>query len=886
MAPVVARTFTLGRYTCVERLGAGPVGEVWRAKRFGLVGVERQVYIHKLAPVLSRDAAAQGRLASALKTYGELEREGVLRLLESTTGTAEAFAVLEFPGFADLRKLRSGFDSTVEKDQTPGLWGAIALSLGRALSRLLVDAHKNGLWHGLLSPASIWLLPDGSLRVSELGLAALLPQAVWTQDATVKALASYVPPEVLSGTVPAGPENDIFALGAILAELLTQSPGGLTQVGAALREIADRARTASRSQRFSSMAELAQAIGSLPDADESPGVVRKALGRIAEQFQLAGDTVPQAVTISERSSAEPLPPPPGKSGDNKVAVSARMRISSLGDTSAKGAGRDISKPDRSAPSGKKAPAAPRVETEDTPLPQSRPLLLTNPKIPAAEAASGDAAQSVPSAAGSSGQGSGPAGKTSQPPRPRGRESGKMRSGVDWLTSQSGSMPTDEAVSVEQAAKATPTAKAVSGPSRAAATPPPISGQKDSGRASSVGKTSNPPDAAKRRSNPVSVNPKARAPASPAASATTPTADQPVSQALDSALPMKGQNAESWGHAPNTLSLNETNPALAPIKVSIAKPTAVADAKPADSAELLEKAAAALSAAPAVREQPIVAPQGEPSEGKRRSGPISEPQARVLSSTAPAELVDIQAAAQAAGATDANAASVSPATLDHTPPVPAEIPGERSPVQPARRAVLMAVLGGLAIAGLLLVYKLVSGPSTGSGLASDAGSAVSDGGSSTGAGPGRDAAATDLIVHASPAGRVIFDGVDKGLSPQTLKWPGGTHKLVVVADGHKLLRRDVTAAGKLDLALDPVKLPEDIQGPATVQVKCKTEGKLRIFIDGHDSGLTCPTESISVAPGKYTLSFVNPADTSTGGKPSEKKIKVKKGKKPTKVKVKF
>ena len=64
MASVVARTFTLGRYTCVERLGAGPVGEVWRAKRFGLVGVERQVYIHKLASVLSKDAAAQGRLAS------------------------------------------------------------------------------------------------------------------------------------------------------------------------------------------------------------------------------------------------------------------------------------------------------------------------------------------------------------------------------------------------------------------------------------------------------------------------------------------------------------------------------------------------------------------------------------------------------------------------------------------------------------------------------------------------------------------------------------------------------------------------------------------------------------------------------------------------------
>jgi serine/threonine protein kinase len=882
MASVVARTFTLGRYTCVERLGAGPVGEVWRAKRFGLVGVERQVYIHKLAPVLSKDAAAQGRLTAALKAYGELEREGLLRLLDSTTGATEAFAVLEFPGFADLRKLRSGFESTVDKDQAQGLWIATVLSLGRSLSQLLLSAHESGLWHGLLSPASIWLLPDGSLRVSELGLAALLPKTVWTQDATVKALAGYLPPEVLSGAQAAGPENDVFSLGAILAELLTQTPGGLSPLGTALREIADRARTTARSERFAKMAELAQALASLPDAESAGSSVTQVLGRVAAQFQLAGDTVPQPVTISERSSAEPLPPPPGKSGDNKVAVSARMRLSSPGETSGKAAVREISKPDSSAPAGKKSDAAPRAESEDTPLPQSRPLLLTNPKIPTGSAASGDALKTEPSPASISQDA--PA-KTSQTPRPRGRESGKMRSGIDWLTSSSQSMNAEGAEAAELPEKSAPLGKSNSGPQRVAAAAPTAPPPKDSGRTAQVGRTSsNPPAgaaAAKRRSNPVSVNPKAKSSGGPAASATTPTADQPVSQALNAALPLTIQDAESWGHKPNTLSLNETNPALAPVRLP-PKSGSAADGRPADSADLMAKAAAALSQAPAVSEQPMAA--SEPTEGKRRSGPISEPQPRVLSSTAPAEVVAIDLGQPASGQAAASLGASS-AAMDSGQPMAGDAAVERSPVKPGRRLGMLAVIAGLVILSIGLVYKLATGPGPGASGVGDAGPAAGDGGTAAEARGDKAAAENELVVRSTPEGRVLFDGIDKGRSPQTLKWPGGTHKLVIVAEGHKLLRREVTAAGTLELKLDPAHLPEDVQGPAMVKIACKTEGKLRILVDGHDSGMGCPSEELGLSPGKHTLSFVDPAEPASA-KAREKKLKVKKGKKPTKVKVKF
>ena len=905
---MVARTFTLGRYTCVERLGGGPAGETWRAKRFGLVGLERQVVVHKVGPALAKDAAALGRLATALKSYGELDSSALLRLVEFSSGATEAFSVWEFPGFADLRKLRTGLAAELEKDADQTLWPALVGHIARTLSAALALAHQAGLWHGLLSPAVIWLVPDGSLRISELGFAPLLPAAAWGQDATIKTLASYVPPEVLSGSVPAGPENDIFALGVILGELLTQSPSGSSTLATALREIADRARTTTRSQRFTSMTELAAALASLPASEglensAQATLIRQAIGRVAEQYQLAGDTVPQVVTISERSSAEPLPPPPGKSGDNKIAVSARNRISNLGEPSGKTAARETSKPAAAKP----ANAVPRNESEDTPLPQSRPLLLTNPKIPAPEN-EGDVkgAEAAGAATASTAAKEAASGTPASAAAAGGRKSGKHRSGIDWLTSQSDSVPTEAAKNAEAEAVKKPSLpprppsaalKSPSGPPKGAKA---TAAAKDSGPTAQVGRSSNPPGQAAggRRSNPVSVNPKARPASSAAASANTPTADQEVALAGATAAPDKAGSSDAWGRAPDTLSFNETSPALAPVKPPGPAVKTAPQPPPADSNELLAKATAALSGAPAVTEQAGTAsPAPAPTEaatadeagadkGKRRSGPISEPNARVLSSTAPAEIVQI---AEGLAQVDAERASA-----QASQPVPADNPAglgdpalaepsalDPSSIRPSGPPILVIVLGVVALIAIIVVIKLSSGSGVDPVAVLDGSVARKDGGSAS-PGGSKDPAQTGLVISSTPKAQIYLDGADKGSTPQTLKPTAGNHKLLLVAEGYKLLRRDVSESDKLELKLDAARLPEDIQGPAELKVKCKTEGKLRIIVDGHDSGMTCPTETLSVSPGKHTLTFVNVAD----GSLNEKKLKVKKGKKPTKLKVKF
>ncbi|HWE29916.1 MAG TPA: PEGA domain-containing protein [Polyangia bacterium] len=112
------------------------------------------------------------------------------------------------------------------------------------------------------------------------------------------------------------------------------------------------------------------------------------------------------------------------------------------------------------------------------------------------------------------------------------------------------------------------------------------------------------------------------------------------------------------------------------------------------------------------------------------------------------------------------------------------------------------------------------------------------------------------VTSVPAGAAVFvDGEARGTTPAQLTLTPGTHKLVVAAEHHKLLTRDITAnaGAALSLTLEPSKLPSSIAGPAGLKVRCHSHGELRILVDGADSGLSCPNdERISVTAGMHKI----------------------------------
>jgi hypothetical protein len=114
----------------------------------------------------------------------------------------------------------------------------------------------------------------------------------------------------------------------------------------------------------------------------------------------------------------------------------------------------------------------------------------------------------------------------------------------------------------------------------------------------------------------------------------------------------------------------------------------------------------------------------------------------------------------------------------------------------------------------------------------------------------------FAVGSTPAGAVVFiDGEAKGTTPAQMEVAPGAHKLVVAGEGQKLVQRsvDVVAGGRLDVTLEPAKLPPEVAGSAGLKVRCKSRGEIRIYVDGADSGRSCPNdERISVVPGPHKI----------------------------------
>jgi len=280
----------LGVYEIIAPLGAGGMGEVYRARDPQL---GRDVAIKVLPASLSRDPDRLRRFEQEARAAAALNHPNILAVYQFGTYEGAPYLVSELLEGSTLRDQLLRGPLSIRK----------AVDYGIQMARGLAAAHEKGIVHRDLKPENLFLTKDGRIKILDFGLAKLiaLPQASdpgsptlteGTEPGVVLGTVGYMSPEQVRGQTADG-RADLFALGAILYELLTgkrafykatsaetmsailnEDPPSVSQITSnippALQRVVQRCLEKTPEQRFHSASDLAFALEALSDSGSAP----------------------------------------------------------------------------------------------------------------------------------------------------------------------------------------------------------------------------------------------------------------------------------------------------------------------------------------------------------------------------------------------------------------------------------------------------------------------------------------------------------------------------------------------------------------------------------------------------------------------------------------
>jgi serine/threonine protein kinase len=218
------------RYRLTERIAAGGMGEVWRAEDIVL---GRGVAVKILRREYADDATFLARFRAEARHTAGLSHPGIAAVYDFSEGGGDEggppYLVMEHVPGEPLSALISR-EGSLSPQRTMDIVGQAALGLQAA--------HDAGVIHRDVKPGNLLVTPDGTVKITDFGIARATNSVPLTQTGAIMGTAYYISPEQASGQ-SVTPSSDVYSLGIVAYECLTGRrpfPGD-TPVSVALAQV-------------------------------------------------------------------------------------------------------------------------------------------------------------------------------------------------------------------------------------------------------------------------------------------------------------------------------------------------------------------------------------------------------------------------------------------------------------------------------------------------------------------------------------------------------------------------------------------------------------------------------------------------------------------------
>jgi tRNA A-37 threonylcarbamoyl transferase component Bud32 len=341
----MAESSSIGKYEIRREIGRGAMGVVYEGYDPSIKRVVALKTIRSEQLAGDQSAAVIARFRREAQAAGRLNHPNIVSIYDFGEDSGVWYIAMEF---VQGRELKDYFESN-ERFKLADIVRIMAQILGA-----LDYSHRQGVIHRDIKPANIFLLPDGSVKVADFGIAHIEASNL-TQAGTVMGTPSYMSPEQIMG-LPVDGRSDLFSTGVVLYQFLTgEKPfaGSATttmqkvlkeeplppstlnvQLSPAMDAVVRKALAKRADERFQTAQEFADAIRAAAPATAVPTAAATPVGHsdptiIAAPDSTAARTV-APVSVAAAQSPSPATGPAKASRSPALAIAVVAAVMAVG----------------------------------------------------------------------------------------------------------------------------------------------------------------------------------------------------------------------------------------------------------------------------------------------------------------------------------------------------------------------------------------------------------------------------------------------------------------------------------------------------------------------------------------------------------------------------